>query len=170
MRKTLLLALSSVAAVNRVSSFGFRMENNNAQSQQGSSSSTVLHASSSSDEEAAAEAKRYYSRRLIDLERTYTLHSSYDDEHDTFDLNNRAGEDVLSDEALFSGLAHYQQSIEAEENSCGEDCQECMIPEEFKIQPDDQGIDVMAFLGIKRAVPLRTDQAASTVQPDTEFE
>lgn len=42
--------------------------------------------------------------------------------------------------------------------SCGEDdCEdECLIPEEYKIAAQEETVDVMAFLGIKRAEPLRT--------------
>jgi hypothetical protein len=40
--------------------------------------------------------------------------------------------------------------------ACGDDCEECLIPDDLKILPDAQkGIDVMAFLGIQRAEPLR---------------
>jgi hypothetical protein len=41
------------------------------------------------------------------------------------------------------------------EEPCGDDCEECEIPEAWKTQsgPAEQ-IDVMQFLGIRRAEPL----------------
>lgn len=40
-------------------------------------------------------------------------------------------------------------------NACGEECEECLIPDNFKVLQDvDQSIDVLDFLGIKRAKPL----------------
>lgn len=39
---------------------------------------------------------------------------------------------------------------------CGEDCEECLIPDDLKILPEhDEQINVMEFLGIRRAEPLR---------------
>lgn len=38
--------------------------------------------------------------------------------------------------------------------ACGEDCDECEIPEELKLLSDTQQLDVMTFLGIQRAKPL----------------
>eukprot|EP00547_Thalassionema_nitzschioides_P002794 CAMPEP_0194224598 /NCGR_PEP_ID=MMETSP0156-20130528/37885_1 /TAXON_ID=33649 /ORGANISM="Thalassionema nitzschioides, Strain L26-B" /LENGTH=133 /DNA_ID=CAMNT_0038956241 /DNA_START=22 /DNA_END=423 /DNA_ORIENTATION=+ len=43
-------------------------------------------------------------------------------------------------------------------SSCGEECEECLIPDHFKASQDvDQIIDVLDFLGIKRAKPLRAE-------------
>lgn len=39
-------------------------------------------------------------------------------------------------------------------DTCGEDCDECEIPEELKLLSDTQQLDVMTFLGIQRAKPL----------------
>jgi hypothetical protein len=38
-------------------------------------------------------------------------------------------------------------------DDCGDDCEECMIPEEWKIQ--QQTVNVMEILGISRVKPLR---------------
>mmetsp|Transcript_28663 Transcript_28663/g.44023 ORF Transcript_28663/g.44023 Transcript_28663/m.44023 type:complete len:150 (+) Transcript_28663:90-539(+) len=40
--------------------------------------------------------------------------------------------------------------------ACGEDCEQCEIPEDYKILPAPK-VDVMAFLGIKRAEPIQSD-------------
>lgn len=37
--------------------------------------------------------------------------------------------------------------------ACGEDCEECAIPEEYK--QIENPVDVMAYLGIRRAEPIR---------------
>jgi hypothetical protein len=39
--------------------------------------------------------------------------------------------------------------------ACGDDCVECAIPEEYKRIASENPIDVMAFLGIRRAEPIR---------------
>jgi hypothetical protein len=41
---------------------------------------------------------------------------------------------------------------------CGDDCDECEIPADMKILPHSQQVDVMTFLGIHRAEPLRKKQ------------
>ena len=43
---------------------------------------------------------------------------------------------------------------------CDGECAEeqCEIPDDFKILPDSQPVDVMAFLGIRRAEPLRVEK------------
>eukprot|EP00543_Licmophora_paradoxa_P008009 CAMPEP_0202451050 /NCGR_PEP_ID=MMETSP1360-20130828/9560_1 /ASSEMBLY_ACC=CAM_ASM_000848 /TAXON_ID=515479 /ORGANISM="Licmophora paradoxa, Strain CCMP2313" /LENGTH=127 /DNA_ID=CAMNT_0049069515 /DNA_START=83 /DNA_END=463 /DNA_ORIENTATION=+ len=43
---------------------------------------------------------------------------------------------------------------DVEVQACGDDCEECEIPDEYKISDEPQ-LDVMSFLGIKRAEPLR---------------
>jgi hypothetical protein len=41
--------------------------------------------------------------------------------------------------------------------ACGEDCDECVIPEEMRGLYDNSELDVFGFLGIKRAEPLRVN-------------
>lgn len=36
------------------------------------------------------------------------------------------------------------------ENECGEDCEDCLIPDHYKIDPVFETLDVLAFLGIRR--------------------
>ena len=44
--------------------------------------------------------------------------------------------------------------------ACGDDCEECLIPDELKVLLDwEKDIDVMAFLGIQRAEPLRAKRS-----------
>lgn len=43
--------------------------------------------------------------------------------------------------------------------TCTDDCDECAIPDEYKnVFPAEEQIDVMAFLGIRRAEPLRVNR------------
>lgn len=43
--------------------------------------------------------------------------------------------------------------------ACTDDCEECAIPDEYKtVMPAEEQIDVMAFLGIRRAEPLRVNR------------
>ena len=50
-------------------------------------------------------------------------------------------------------------SYELEADTCGEDCEDCAIPDDWKysVELQDQ-VDVMQFLGIRRAEPLRKPQ------------
>jgi hypothetical protein len=44
--------------------------------------------------------------------------------------------------------------------ACGDDCEECLIPDDLKVLLDwEKDIDVMAFLGIQRAEPLRATRS-----------
>lgn len=89
------------------------------------------------------------------LERTYTLH--YKEEGDLYDgeiLRQRVfiSEPCGMDESLFSAL----YGSDSDSSSCGEDCEECPIPEEFRLPTGT--IDVMAFLGIQRAEPIKVER------------
>jgi hypothetical protein len=55
------------------------------------------------------------------------------------------GEPVLWDASLFGDDSSFDFEF-----PCGEDCDDCLIPEEYKIDAREN-IDVMAFLGIRRA-------------------
>ncbi|CAB9506713.1 expressed unknown protein [Seminavis robusta] len=51
-----------------------------------------------------------------------------------------------------------QRLLDMEGECEGDECdsaEECQIPDAFKVLPDESAVDVMAFLGIKRAEPLR---------------
>lgn len=59
----------------------------------------------------------------------------------------------------------YAESLELLETECtGDDCDECLIPDEFKTLPGEETIDVMTFLGIRRAEPLRVERKSSDWQ------
>uniref|UniRef100_A0A7S2UAN1 Uncharacterized protein n=1 Tax=Attheya septentrionalis TaxID=420275 RepID=A0A7S2UAN1_9STRA len=47
---------------------------------------------------------------------------------------------------------------------CGDECEQCEIPDDFKDSTGFEPVDVMAFLGIRRAEPLRVERN----QPDWE--
>lgn len=55
-------------------------------------------------------------------------------------------------------------SVEA----CGEDCDECEIPEELKQLSDTKKVDIMAFLGIHVAQPLEVVSRQNSVSLDWE--
>ena len=153
MTKPILVVLSTLLVCNTsVSAFGPRLES--PYSFYGSSS-TVLKATASDrdDEEELC-------RGLMALEPTQVLHPN---SQSVFDLLfNQAGKNILLDEPyamedlLLSGLQTYEESLAVEEDSlsCGADCEDCLIPEEFKSFPGNQAFDVMAYLGIKRAEPV----------------
>jgi hypothetical protein len=63
-------------------------------------------------------------------------------------------EDVLSDDGV----------VDEDLLLCGDDCMECAIPEDYKAEAKKTPVDVMSFLGIRRAAPLQV------VQHDTEWE
>jgi hypothetical protein len=54
---------------------------------------------------------------------------------------------LLWDGYIFDGTQSFEVDF-----PCGDECEQCPIPDDFKNDSDD--IDVMAFLGIRRAVPL----------------
>ena len=41
---------------------------------------------------------------------------------------------------------------------CDSDEQDCLIPDEFKVLSDDDANEVLSYLGIRRAEPIRVDQ------------
>jgi hypothetical protein len=57
-------------------------------------------------------------------------------------------------------LDYIHPTFDSIEAPCGEDCDECLIPEEYKIVANEEAVDVMAFLGIRRADPLLVTRAA----------
>ena len=61
---------------------------------------------------------------------------------------------IEPEHALLDNLADVLYIID--EECHGPECEEdCPIPEEYKIMSETEAIDVMAFLGISRATPLR---------------
>jgi hypothetical protein len=84
---------------------------------------------------------------------------SYHDEidigyfYDTLSLRADVGASLSS--------GNYDWTVEAM-TACGDDCEECLIPEDLKILPDcEKDIDVMAFLGIQRAEPLQVTRSGT---------
>jgi hypothetical protein len=63
--------------------------------------------------------------------------------------------DILAFEAFEDNI------IEKYWDDCGDDCEECMIPEEWKIQ---QTVNVMEILGITRVNPLRDSVSNAAAQ------
>ena len=87
------------------------------------------------------------------LQKTFV--SSYEDTGFLGDLLRQDG--FENTESLIDSLLQPPQNDQDEElDVCGEDCEDCEIPDDFKVLPGSkQRIDVMEFLGIRRAEPLR---------------
>ena len=122
------------------------------------SSLTILRASSSQDdhEKEALATYRATLQKAYDLDyhkRSKSVHdiervrNDYESIRPLIDINDRD--------------ASFQSLIEAEADdfdfsSCdGEDCDECVIPDDFKTMSGESSIDVMSFLGIRRVEPLK---------------
>jgi hypothetical protein len=148
MKRSLLLGVCA-GCIGHINAFGPRLE-----SFYVGSSWSVLKASEQEEEEEDG-----HTQRVMALERTYVL-NYYDGGHESGSQQRddrsflEESLDVQLHESLLFGLEQYRHAVAAEESSCGADCEECLIPDDFKICPDDT-IDVMEFLGIKRARPLR---------------
>lgn len=93
------------------------------------------------------------------LESIYTL--EYDDDHRFPDIESLRRQ-VFAQGTCESLYCDSDELLMAEDTHCvGEDCEdECLIPEEFKTLPGEATVDVMAFLGIRRAEPIRVNRQA----------
>lgn len=76
--------------------------------------------------------------------------NSYGDSHDFFSAST----------SLFNSKDPWEEWSDEATMACGEDCEECAIPEEFRVA-DVNPIDVMAYLQIRRAEPLRVESKRS---------
>lgn len=64
----------------------------------------------------------------------------------------------LWDESLSDDVQAFDWALET--SSCnGDECEECLIPDEFK-KTESEAVDVLAFLGIRRAAPLQAEPLA----------
>eukprot|EP00545_Synedropsis_sp_CCMP1620_P014618 CAMPEP_0119012868 /NCGR_PEP_ID=MMETSP1176-20130426/7670_1 /TAXON_ID=265551 /ORGANISM="Synedropsis recta cf, Strain CCMP1620" /LENGTH=148 /DNA_ID=CAMNT_0006965903 /DNA_START=27 /DNA_END=473 /DNA_ORIENTATION=- len=106
--------------------------------------STQLRMASSDDDSSSIDSYR------AQLERTYL-------DEDGFDMRHFEDSDFVRKEVIDSITSHEKShdfwTAEAMA-ACGDDCEECLLPDDFKIIPDDS-INVMAFLGIQRAEPIQ---------------
>jgi hypothetical protein len=94
------------------------------------------------------------------MEQFHTLHYEDTDTHvDGEPLRSRI---FISQPLLWepSTLDDIYPTFDDLEAPCGEDCDECLIPEEYKIVANEEAVDVMAFLGIRRAEPLQVTRLA----------
>jgi hypothetical protein len=94
------------------------------------------------------------------MEQTHTLH--YEDTDTYVDGESLRSRIFISQPLLWepSMLDDIYPSFDSIEAPCGEDCEECLIPEEYKIKANEEAVDVMAFLGIRRADPLLVTRPA----------
>lgn len=91
------------------------------------------------------------------VESSYTLHS---EETDTYVDGERSRQRLFISQPFLwePSIDDIHLSFDAFEAPCGEDCEECLIPEEYKLVSSEEAIDVMAFLGIRRAEPLQASR------------
>lgn len=68
----------------------------------------------------------------------------------------------LEEEFALDGVGGFDW-VESAFSTCGEDCEECEIPEAWKKIPEGEEIDVMGFLGIRRAEPIRVKRTQDRV-------
>jgi hypothetical protein len=95
------------------------------------------------------------------MEQTHTLH--YEDTDTYLDGEPLRSRIFISQPLLWepSMLDDILPTFDDMEAPCGEDCDECLIPEEYKIFANEEAaVDVMAFLGIRRAEPLQVTRLA----------
>jgi hypothetical protein len=128
---------------------------------------TFLKASSETDDRRDFDRLGDRSARSFraDLERTFALHDS----------TNRQGhqassQDYISlDSSLLDELVGYHDvtyepsfalpsEIFCKGDGCDSDEHDCLIPDEFKVLSDDAANEVLSYLGIRRAEPIRVDQ------------
>jgi hypothetical protein len=99
-----------------------------------------------------------------DLERTFALRDST-----SRDAHSSAQDYLALDSSLLDELVGYHDvtyelsSVSVPETFCsGEGCdsdeQDCLIPDEFKVLSDDDANEILSYLGIRRAEPIRVDQ------------
>jgi hypothetical protein len=91
------------------------------------------------------------------LEHTYLMEYYEEDPAEILRKQLFKSNEYVLKESLFA-------EAEVEIECVGEDCEECLIPEEFKPMPGEETIDVMAFLGIRRAEPLKVDRRTHDFQ------
>ena len=99
-------------------------------------------------------------QNLVSQQRSYSLH--YENRYEEIDgeyFQSRLfiSEPFILDASVFGIINPYDKLTEGEDDdafaACGEDCEECAIPEEYKLV--ENPIDVMAYLGIRRAEAIR---------------
>lgn len=122
------------------------------------SSLTILRASSRQDDHEngvlatyrATLQKAYdleYRKKAGKLYNVERVRNEYESNRPLYDIRDRG--------------TSFQSLIEAEADdfdlsSCdGEDCDECVIPDDFKVMSGESSMDVMSFLGIRRVEPLK---------------
>jgi hypothetical protein len=94
------------------------------------------------------------------MDPTYSLHYEDTDTYvDGEPLRSRMfiSQPLLWEPSMLDDIHPTFDNIEA---PCGEDCESCLIPEEYKVVANEEAVDVMAFLGIRRAEPLQVARVA----------
>lgn len=135
------LQLCLLVLLPSVSAWGSRSDSMKA-------SRTVLRAKKNDRDEDALLIEQYRSR----LETTYVTYS--EQSGSIYDFIQQEKDDKSG-----KAVDPTPQSLSADWfEPCGDDCDECEIPDDMKILPDSQQVDVMKFLGIHRAEPLRKKQ------------
>lgn len=171
----LLLTIYAIALANPVVGFGQRFEVLKGASSVSRSSSTLeVKKKDISDSENNVNGDHLADYREA-LEHTFGVYDG--DSHDplqAFLSNKEDDEDDYEQTPIRSALDYlfnFDTTVEDDEGIylCeGGDCdlgEECLIPDTFKIVCDEESpVDVMAFLGIERAAPLKARKAAEEWQ------
>lgn len=135
----------------------------------GSQTNRLTLAASGNDHDLERELENRDCRRKLSLYRYEEIHNNKDTSHDLFSKRIIAAEPFIMDPAMFGIDNPFDSSklgaISTELNNfysdnIDDDCDiECSIPEEYKYV--DQPIDVLMYLGIRRAEPVRTTLSKS---------
>jgi len=166
-RRLLLLILCSPAILRTAVAFETRFEP--LKGGYGGSRRRIWKAEFSGDHQEEKEEHRHHQSR------GYTLH--FENRYESVDgetIHSRLfiSEPFVLDAAMFGVANPYEAAVDpalpavdtpTENYEDVDDSQDCAIPDEYKKMAELTQVDVMAFLGIKRAVPLRANGLSDAV-------
>mmetsp|Transcript_18410 Transcript_18410/g.29673 ORF Transcript_18410/g.29673 Transcript_18410/m.29673 type:complete len:176 (+) Transcript_18410:135-662(+) len=163
LRVVISLVVLMIAMVPTASAFGARLEPHHSFTARGSPRGSLLRLMESESDNSRHHDHHVIERDVLSFEQVLGLldfpPASFENLND-FSLAHTSGladgtfshlqeqADLLASEAFDWNLAETG-------DDCGEDCEECLIPEDWKMAPAMmESFDVMEFLGITRAKPL----------------
>ena len=154
MATRLVLAIFLLFAIERAMAWGPLFEPLKGGWNMGRTALQALHSSSDSHKEEEQEDSAQ--RRLRTQTNRQQQHSTfYYEDVDFHQILNRPMASSLS----FDWNSILDDLLIVEDECFGAECeQECSIPEEYKTTKGGENFDVMGYLGIKRAEPLRVKE------------
>jgi hypothetical protein len=154
--RLLRLTINILTALVAVDGFGQRLEwtRNGPVLSAGVASS--LKASDSDDHSQDASVSEFRQR----LERSFEVFDGDSTEAMSAFVRRDSSDKAASRAAVDRMYSYDAEATKGDDLLCeGEDCdmdgEECKIPDTFKVFPSAESLDVMSFLGIRRAEPLR---------------